>query len=853
MRPAYTYLIQIANGDPFYLRNVRGLKIRETYPGGFQGATFRLGIRDRRSYQELAPFSRLTIAKGPVVIFDGEIRDVAQTFGPDGAEYAVRAYGHGVILKDNLFGPRIYADSRLDRWQEYTRDNAPGGAYSAEHAPEKFEVRQDATAIRIAAKPSAIFSGATAGTQNWAGVIYALPKVGGNYVSESIKRLTFTAELSFPTGVWACQIFEYDGSSTHVEHLTIATLAEDLDTSETGVDVNDATPFVVGHVILIDSEQMTVTAKSGNTLTVTRAVNGTTAAAHANGAKITVVTGVVAAAAYTYTPTLANCKVIGFALKALADQAVWAGFVNDGEASSTVHSLEYAGKWGPLLNTTPGFAFHHEGGMSTEDVKTPVQTAKDGVPFYGDGTSRNGAAARLRFTGRRVRLHCLAWSPFGDAEYRLWDAAGNLLTSGTLSQNRVGLLTGTVAYTAGSATITGTGTAFTTELAVGDIVSWPDGQGGYATRRVTAIASNTSLTVDATMPYTASGLQVNGWVFQKKVLDIDIAGVAIGPAFAQHLLTIRCLGTGSSSVNPHINIDYIDIGVAGMQPFTDGALYVEVSGVTVRTTTSTVDAALVARDVVALYDDTGYGLSGSTVAINEDGATLPDLAPLVFDDPVSGADVLETVCAAGSSNDLPLAWGVWEDKLLVLEEWDVEGDRGSYFVRPEDCEISHEQTIQEDFALIIAPTYTDAAGDTQIGADVTSAKITDTYLGRKRRAILDTSAQSAAVAAEIATSYLANHDSPSVRTRVVTRLPVRDQGGALIPPDEVRTGRLLQIGGIDDSLQYGANDWRSGRRTMIVGKEWDAESGTLTLDLGEGPDSYERLIAKLAKGRERRA
>lgn len=64
-------------------------------------------------------------------------------------------------------------------------------------------------------------------------------------------------------------------------------------------------------------------------------------------------------------------------------------------------------------------------------------------------------------------------------------------------------LTGTVAKTAASATLTGTGTAFLTELVIGDSITVP----GTAneTRVITAIASNTSLTADTNFANTASG------------------------------------------------------------------------------------------------------------------------------------------------------------------------------------------------------------------------------------------------------------------------------------------------------------------------------------------------------------
>ncbi len=64
-------------------------------------------------------------------------------------------------------------------------------------------------------------------------------------------------------------------------------------------------------------------------------------------------------------------------------------------------------------------------------------------------------------------------------------------------------LTGTVAKAASSATLVGTGTAFLSQLSVGQVISVP-GTAAEA-RVVTAIASDTSLTVASTFANTASG------------------------------------------------------------------------------------------------------------------------------------------------------------------------------------------------------------------------------------------------------------------------------------------------------------------------------------------------------------
>ena len=61
---------------------------------------------------------------------------------------------------------------------------------------------------------------------------------------------------------------------------------EALDASETDVDVDEGAQFTVGDIIKIDSEMMKITAINTNTLTVTRAYNGTTAATHDNDSEI---------------------------------------------------------------------------------------------------------------------------------------------------------------------------------------------------------------------------------------------------------------------------------------------------------------------------------------------------------------------------------------------------------------------------------------------------------------------------------------------------------------------------------------------------------------------------------------
>jgi len=92
------------------------------------------------------------------------------------------------------------------------------------------------------------------------------------------------------------QLFELRDNSTkgvysydiNADVVTLeATLGEDLDTSETQIDVSNSREFFVGQRIKIDNEEMYVTAiDSATSIDVFRAANATTAATHSDGAAI---------------------------------------------------------------------------------------------------------------------------------------------------------------------------------------------------------------------------------------------------------------------------------------------------------------------------------------------------------------------------------------------------------------------------------------------------------------------------------------------------------------------------------------------------------------------------------------
>lgn len=116
-------------------------------------------------------------------------------------------------------------------------------------------------------------------------------------------NLNSTQLSAFPCGRRRVEIVGSWGYTAATE-IPAATLNEDLDSSEVGVDVAAGTGalFEVGQTILIDAEQMYISAIATDTLTVTRGVNGTTAAAHTDTNQLIY--------RYVYIPEVAEAALI---------------------------------------------------------------------------------------------------------------------------------------------------------------------------------------------------------------------------------------------------------------------------------------------------------------------------------------------------------------------------------------------------------------------------------------------------------------------------------------------------------------------------------------------------------------
>ena len=141
----------------------------------------------------------------------------------------------------------------------------------------------------------------------------------------------------------------------------ITVLNEDLDISETGVDVVSASglpaaPFTVQ----IDNEKMRVTSIATNTLTVTRAYDGTTAATHANGGNV--------------LPTILNSIMV-----TCIDEAGWQGGTATGDKSRFVRDISVQEPGLVALKQSAVMQSLSDAGAITTDLRIGSQATRSYV------------------------------------------------------------------------------------------------------------------------------------------------------------------------------------------------------------------------------------------------------------------------------------------------------------------------------------------------------------------------------------------------------------------------------------------------------------------------------------------
>lgn len=177
------------------------------------------------------------------------------------------------------------------------------------------------------------------------------------------------------------------------------------------------------------------------------------------------------------------------------------------------------------------------------------------ISIYGLPLSAGGAATG---TGTRLRISANQSTATGTATTINWDVEDNDADNQHYTSSAA--LTGTVTKTAASQTLAGSGTAFTTELSVGQVISVT----GTATEKrvVIAIASATSLTVNSPFVNTQAGAtatRLNGpvvfrqpgfYTLEANIYSAALASGAVSLAFYLNSLTTATSGTAIGQRDP---------------------------------------------------------------------------------------------------------------------------------------------------------------------------------------------------------------------------------------------------------------------------------------------------------------
>lgn len=199
-------------------------------------------------------------------------------------------------------------------------------------------------------------------------------------------------------------------------------LAEAMDTSETGIDVDDGSMFRAGEIILVDDEYMEISSISGNTLTVVRASLGSTAATHDDDAwvlslfekqKENGLSGTPITTDYSTVTNFIQTFKVPYAISDINKRTKKRGpndlSVLQGEALAEIkRQIEHMIMWGKKrVEISSGDIYRYSGGLNNF-VTTNRLDAEGGLGFGDIGwivnqSTRYGGKKKLWFCGRDAR------------------------------------------------------------------------------------------------------------------------------------------------------------------------------------------------------------------------------------------------------------------------------------------------------------------------------------------------------------------------------------------------------------------------------------------------------------------
>jgi hypothetical protein len=223
-------------------------------------------------------------------------------------------------------------------------------------------------------------------------------------------------------------------------------------------------------------------------------------------------------------------------------------------AVSTFSGSSVAIKSSPILTKIHGLNVSHAPALGATYNPSGLSCS---YPFFVP-KAMNIWARCHQMTATPANIYCRT-ELYGRPAKRITDQASFSYTFGDTSA-----LTGTVATTAGSATVTGSSTLFQSELAVNDCIVIGKNTPTVRVYTVTAIASNTSLTISCNAPVTISGAAADA---RKQTAGTPITEYNNQLIFSGYGTTWTDFGTTA------IPLRYWDITGTGSGTFTDEYLF----------------------------------------------------------------------------------------------------------------------------------------------------------------------------------------------------------------------------------------------------------------------------------------
>ncbi len=202
----------------------------------------------------------------------------------------------------------------------------------------------------------------------------------------------------------------------------------------------------------------------------------------------------------------------------------------------------------------------HNGSLQTLQGATPVNAADFATKQYVDGVITSNALQKYAVLAPPTWESTSSFSiDYGHAANSDGDIIMGHLSPITIStttnglnglacsEQSLGLSGGTISVTSGSATVTGSGTAFKSDFIVGDFIGTAGGQG----LRITAVTSDTSITVSSTFAATESGVGYYRGGFRETTtcgLNLYMVSDAVGGNVG-YLLSTRNVLSGDTLVD----------------------------------------------------------------------------------------------------------------------------------------------------------------------------------------------------------------------------------------------------------------------------------------------------------------